>query len=120
MSLDLSSVATRLLGKLASNADGYIQLVRESGGDVDDITGDHTGGSEATFNLIGAVTEIKSTLIDGSRVQAGDVMVTVDNQVEPQLSDKLYIGGVLHQIVSPITTVNHAGIVQVYRIQARK
>ena len=120
MSLDLSDVATELLGDLASNADGYIQLVRESGSSVDPVTGDYTTGVSETFNLVGAATNVSDSLVDGSRIQSGDVMVTIDNQVDPFLTDKLYIGGVLHQIISPIKTVNHAGIVQVYKIQARK
>jgi hypothetical protein len=119
MSLDLSSVATQLLGSLASNADGYIVLRRETGGLVDPITGDYTSGETEDYDLVGAVTAISDALVDGTRIQSGDVMVTVDNQIAPAITDTLLINDVEHQIVPPIRTVSHAGTVQVYKIQAR-
>lgn len=120
MGLDLSDVATELLGELASNADGYITLRRETGDIVDPITGDFTPGTSEDFKLVGAVTSISDNLVDGTRILAGDVMVAVDNQVEPLMTDTLLINGVEHTMVPPIKEVNHAGVVQVYKIQARK
>lgn len=121
MALDLSAVATELLKELAADGTtGYITLERETGGAVDPITGDYTPGTTETFDLVGAVTEVKANTVDGSRIQTGDVIVTVDNAIEPLITDGLYIGGIAYTMIPPIQTVNHAGTVQVYKIQARK
>ena len=120
MSLELSDVVTELLGELASNADGYIVLRREVGGVTDDITGDYTPGTNTDYDIVGAATQISDGLVDGSRIQSGDVMVTMDNQVEPLLTDQLLIGGVEYQMVGNPKVINHAGIVQGYKVQARK
>ena len=115
--LDLSSVATALLKR--DKTPDYIQLKRQSV-TIEQPSGKKVLGEVEYINLeSGVVNDIPAGLIDGTLIKKGDVMITADNSVEPVDNDVLIIGGVEYSIVN-ITPKNHAGVVQVYKIQGRR
>lgn len=120
MALDLSKTASRLLRELASKSEsGYVQLRRDVGGSINEVTGIKTAGTTTLYPLNAAVTNMPVTLID-DRVLITDKLVIADNLTEPLADDVLVIGGVDHQMIMISGKGGHAGVTQVYKMAARK
>ena len=121
MGLDLSATATRLLTTLAS--DTNVKLKRTTGAVFDPVAGTQTGGTTTTSNLVAAVINPASKLFDSERIQYGDKMVIMDNQIEPIMSDLIVIpddqGNAIDFVIVDIGGVNHAGIRQIYKVVCR-
>lgn len=121
MSLDLSSVATELMDSLGKR--GTVTLVRVS---REDDPEEGTQTETKVQCLLSAVNlPAPESLIGGAinndqtnMIKATDRLVVIDGQIEPVISDLLLIDGKEYRIIQ-ITTVNHAGTPQIYKVVAR-
>lgn len=112
---DMAAVANSLISEFGAT----ITLQRKTDGTFDKTTGVEAGGSTALVTLKGIVSQYKSDLIDGQRIQSGDRMLILDNTQIPVLADKVLVGSEYWSIVD-IVAKNPAGTPLVYFVQARK
>lgn len=120
MPLDLSKTATRLLRDLASKKESdHVQLKRDTGSNIDPITGIKTQGFTDLIPLNAAVTDMPKSMVS-DRVNVDDKLVICDNETTPLPTDKLLIGGIEHQIILINGVGGHAGKTQAIRMAARK
>ena len=116
MPLDLSATATSLMNSLGDKT--YITIARKSGGVFDPVAGTITGDTITQLAASGVVTKVDSKLVDGTRIKSTDKMVILDNAVTPVYTDLLTFNDVSHAIVQ-INEVNHAGVVQLFKVVCR-
>jgi len=116
MSLDLSELATELLTELASK--DYVKITRTTGGVFDPVAGETTGATTDILDVVGAVVKIDNSLIDDERIKATDKMILLDNGITPLMTDLITFSGIDH-IVVQIFEVNHAGIIQLFKVVCR-
>ena len=116
MPLDLSATASSLIKSLGDPS--YVIVTRKTGGTFDPILGKITGETITQLSASGVVTKVDTKLIDGTRIKATDKMIILDNAVVPGYADLITFSGVSHVIVD-IDEVNHAGVVQVYKVVCR-
>ena len=116
MSLDLSKTATKLLKKLGSIT--YIKLIRTTGDTSDPVTGEDTGGTTTSTDLIGAVLKIPQKMIDGERILVSDKMIIIDKTLAPLSTDEIQFDSVNYRIIQ-IDGFNHAGNQQFWKLVIR-
>jgi hypothetical protein len=116
MSLDLSSVATKLMKSLGDET--YITITRKSGGTFDPVAGETTGEVLTTLSAVGVVDKVDSKLVDGTRIKATDKMVLLDNGVTPLYTDLINFNGISNTVQS-INELNHAGTTQMWEVVTR-
>lgn len=84
-----------------------------------------TGSAPVTVSdsaCAGATFPFPALLIDGTRIQVGDLKVLLAVQgltFEPAIGDELLIGGAAHQIKS-VQPIGPDGTVVIYRLQVRR
>lgn len=111
----MQGVATRLLGKYGSTA-----LLVKAGGKVwDSVAGEFVFSDPTTHPLTGVPVPVESSLINGTTIQAGDITVIADYQLEPSMEDKVVIGGVQLSIVAVEPKLLNDDVVA-YFIRCRK
>ena len=116
MSLDLSAVATSILGSLGSV--GHATLVKVSGGAFDPVLGETTGQVRTTYTPPAAVLSPDDRLIDGTRILATDKRVIFDNSVTVEQNDLIIIGNFEYRIVQ-VGGENPNGVQQYWDIICR-
>ena len=116
MSLDLSATATSLINSLGNKA--YVTITRKTGGTFDPVAGTITGEITTQLTASGVVTKVDNRLIDGSRIEATDKMIILDNGITPLMTDLITFDSISHTIVQ-INEVNHAGITQIWKVVCR-
>lgn len=114
MALDLSIVATDILGTLGRF--GYISLVRVTKS-YDAATMAETETTQV-INLYGVDIAAPDNLIDGERIKATDKYFIIDGQNTPTMGDRMRVGGKDYRIIS-IREHNHAGVPQMFEVFAR-
>lgn len=112
---EMAATALALLAEFGAP----VTLRRVTPGAYDPVTGT-AGSSSADVSTTGLVREYKASLIDGTRILAGDKEVVLSAEQAPDLNDKLLLGGVAWSIVPPIREVNPADTVICYFVQVRK
>jgi len=112
---DMAAVANTLIDEFGQT----ITLQRKTDGTFDNVTGVEAGGSTSLITQKGIVSQYKSDLIDGQRIQSGDRMLILDNTQTPVLTDKVLVGAEYWSIID-IVAKNPAGTPLVYFVQARK
>lgn len=116
MSLDLSLTATSLIKSLGDET--HVKITRKSAGTYDPVAGTTTGQISSVIPVVGVVVRLDSALIDGTRIKATDKMIILDKAVEPAYTDLIKFSGLDHTVVQ-IDEVNHAGIIQLYKVVCR-
>ena len=116
MSLDLSTTATQLMKSLGDET--YVKITRTTGGTLDPVAGEETGGTTSVIDTVGVVTNIANNLIDGERIKATDKLILLDRDVTPLMTDLITFGGIDNKVVS-ISEINHAGITQLWKVITR-
>ena len=96
-----------------------VQIVRETAGAIDPITGQVTAGQVETFRVFGVVNAIDDKLIDDTRILATDRMVVIESKVKPLMTDKITVDGATWSI-EEIKESSPAGKPIVYHIRIRK
>lgn len=85
----MQGVSARLLGKFGSS----VSLIRVGAKTFNPVTGEYEWGAEQSIPLTAAPVPINAALIDGTAIQAGDMMVKADGAVVPAMEDKVEFGG---------------------------
>ena len=116
MALDLSATATSLINSLGDKT--YVTITRKTGGMFDPVAGTITGEITTQLTASGVVTKLDNRLIDGSRIEATDKMIILDNGITPLMTDLITFDSISHTIVQ-INEVNHAGITQIWKVVCR-
>lgn len=111
----MAATAARLLEKFGST----VTVKRETGGSVDPVSGVVTSGSQTTYSPNGVLTKFPDNLIDGTRIQASDRKLILDDTIAPLLTDKVTIQGE-DWTLQEIMTVNPAGTAIIYECVARR
>lgn len=91
----MQGVGTRLLGKYGST----VTLVSIGQAVWDPILGEDVPGAEIRTLLTSVPVPVKTGLINGTTIQAGDMIVKSDFSVVPHMQDKIEFNGVQWSIV---------------------
>lgn len=111
----MAATARRLLTRFGSTVD----IVRETGGGYDPVTGTTTPGTETTYQPKGVLLKYPDRLIDGTRILQSDRRLILDDTVNPNASDKPVVQGEEWNI-QDIATISPAGTPIIYEVQVRK
>ena len=95
ISRKMASVATRLLTKYGST----VSLVRAGSKVWDANLGEYVFGHGTIIPLAGVPVPVAVGLINGTTIQAGDMVVKADWTFTPTMSDKIEFGGAQWSIV---------------------
>ena len=92
----MAGAATRLLTKYGST----VSLIRAGSKVWDANLGEYVFGSDTELPLVGVPVPVAVGLINGTTIQAGDMVVKADGAVEPKLADKIEFAGAQWSIVN--------------------
>ena len=92
----MAGVATRLLTKYGST----VSLIRAGSKVWDPNLGEYVFGPDTELPLAGVPVPVTVGLINGTTIQAGDMIVKADGAVEPKLADKIEFTGAQWSIVN--------------------
>lgn len=85
----MQGVATRLLGKYGST----VTLVRAGSKVWNPVTGEYEWQSDTQIPLTSVPVPINIALVNGTTIQAGDMIVKADYSVLPKMEDKVEFDG---------------------------
>lgn len=112
----MAATALRLLTKFGAP----IVLARETGRDIDPVTGVDTAGVDASVTTTGLIKPYPDRMIDGTRILEGDKELVLSSEHQPLPSDKPQIGGEDWSIISIKTIDPDLTGAVVYFVQVRK
>ena len=92
----MAGVSTRLLTKYGST----VSLVRAGSKVWDENLGEYVFGPDTELPLAGVPVPVAVGLINGTTIQAGDMVVKADGAVEPKMEDKVSFAGAQWSIVN--------------------
>ena len=111
----MQSVATRLLDKYGST----VTLVRAGSKVWDGSLGEWVQQPSTSIALTSAPVPVNANLVDGTTIQAGDMIVKADCSVIPSMDDKVEFGGAQWSIQGIEKKMVNDDVVA-YFIQVRK
>lgn len=111
----MQSVATRLLDKYGST----VSLVRAGAKVWDAVLGEYVQQPDTTHPLTSVPVPVNAGLVNGTTIQAGDMVVKADYSVLPKMEDKIDFGGARWSVVNIETKMVNDDVVA-YFIQVRK
>jgi len=111
----LAATASRLIEEYGFQ----VTVKRTTGESVDPVTGDITAGVDSLNIVNGIFKEYSNSLIDGTRILAGDRMLVLDNSFEPLPTDKVLVGNEYWDIIPPILSKSPSGLPLIYFVQVR-
>ena len=85
----MQGVATRLLGKYGST----VTLARAGSKVWNPVTGEYEWQPDTQIPLTAVPVPINAALVNGTTIQAGDMIVKADYRVLPKMEDKVDFGG---------------------------
>lgn len=85
----MQGVATRLLGKYGST----VTLIRAGAKVWDEYLGEYVQQPDTQIPLTAVPVPINIALVNGTTIQAGDMMVKADYSVLPKMEDKVLMDG---------------------------
>ena len=92
----MAGVSTRLLTKYGST----VSLVRAGSKVWDSNLGEYVFGPDTVLPLAGVPVPVAVGLINGTTIQAGDMVVKANGAVEPKMEDKVSFAGAQWSIVN--------------------
>ena len=92
----MAGVSTRLLTKYGST----VSLIRAGEKVWDANLGEYVFGPDTTLPLAGTPVPVAVGLINGTAIQAGDMVVKADGAIEPKMADKVSFSGSQWSIVN--------------------
>lgn len=111
----MQGVATRLLGKYGST----VTLVRSGSKVWEQDLGEFVQQPDTELALTTAPVPVNAGLINGTTIQAGDMVVKADYSVLPKMEDKVKFGGEQWSVVGIEKKIVNDDIVAWF-IQVRK
>lgn len=91
----MQGVATRLLGKYGST----VTLVRAGSKVWNPVTGEYEWQPDTQIPLTAVPVPVNTALVNGTTIQAGDMIVKADYSVLPKMEDKVDFGGARWSVV---------------------
>ena len=85
----MQGVGTRLLTKFGSTA----SLVRAGSKVWDEVLGEYVWSADEVLPLEAVPVPVNAGLVNGTTIQAGDMIVKADCSVVPKMEDKVQFGG---------------------------
>lgn len=95
-SRQMAGVSTRLLTKYGST----VSLIRAGAKVWDANLGEYVFGPDTTLPLAAVPVPVAVGLINGTTIQAGDMVVKADGAVEPKMGDKVQFAGAQWSVVN--------------------
>jgi hypothetical protein len=95
-SRNMAGLATRLLTKYGST----VSLVQAGAKVWDNNLGEYVFGPDVVTPLAAVPVPVAVGLINGTTIQAGDMVVKADGAVEPKMEDKVQFAGAQWSIVN--------------------
>lgn len=92
----MAGVSTRLLTKYGST----VSLVRAGDKEWDNDEGEYVFLPDTTIPLAGVPVPVAVGLINGTTIQAGDMIVKADGVVEPKMEDKVSFSGAQWSVIN--------------------
>lgn len=92
----MADVSTRLLTKYGST----VSLIRAGAKEWDNDEGEYVFLPDTTIPLAGVPVPVAVGLINGTTIQAGDMVVKADGVVEPKMEDKVHFAGAQWSVVN--------------------
>lgn len=111
----MQGVATKLLGKYGST----VILVRAGTKVWDSVDAEWGIGEPTNITLTSVPVPVNAGLINGTTIQAGDMVVKADSSNIPQMADKVQFGGDQWSVVAIEKKMVNDDVVA-YFIQVRK
>lgn len=117
----MQGVGTRLLTKFGST----VSLVRAGSKVWDEVLGEYVWTDDEVLPLkavplpVGQPGSGFAGLVNGTTIQAGDIIIRADCSVEPKMEDKVQLGGEQWSIVAIAKKMVNDDVVT-YFIQVRK
>lgn len=111
----MQGVATRLLGKYGST----VTLVRAGSKVWDEDLGEYVQQPDTQIPLTAAPVPVNAGLVNGTTIQAGDMVVKADYSVLPKMEDKVAFAGEQWSVVDIEKKIVNDDIVAWF-IQVRK
>lgn len=111
----MQGVATRLLDKYGST----VTLVRAGSKVWNQNTGEYEWQPDTQIPLTGVPVPVNASLVNGTTIQAGDMMVKADGSAVPAMEDKVEFGGERWSVVGIEEKMVNDDVVA-YFIQVRK
>lgn len=111
----MQKTATRLLGKYGST----VNLIRAGSKVWDPDEGEYVESPSATIPLTSVPVPVNVALVNGTTIQAGDMIVKADHSVLPKMEDKVSFNGAEWSIVAIETKMVNDDVIAWF-IQVRK
>lgn len=111
----MQGVATRLLSKYGST----VTLVRAGSKVWDEDLGEYVQQPDTQISLTAVPVPVKAGLVNGTTIQAGDMVVKADYSVLPKMEDKVEFSGEQWSVVGIEKKIVNDDIVAWF-IQVRK
>lgn len=92
----MQNTATRLLGKYGST----VTLVRAGSRVWDEDLGEYLTSPETSLPLTSVPVPVNASLVNGTTIQAGDMIVKADSSVAPAMADKVDFNGSRWSVVA--------------------
>lgn len=111
----MQKTATRLLGKYGS----AVNLIRAGAKVWDPDEGEYVESPPTTISLTSVPVPVNVALVNGTTIQAGDMIVKADHSVLPKMEDKVSFNGAEWAIVAIETKMVNDDVIAWF-IQVRK
>lgn len=111
----MQKTATRLLGKYGSS----VNLIRAGSKVWDPDEGEYVESPPTTILLTSVPVPVNVALVNGTTIQAGDMVVKADHSVLPKMEDKVSFNGAEWSIVAIETKMVNDDVIAWF-IQVRK
>lgn len=111
----MQKTATRLLGKYGS----AVNLIRAGSKVWDPDEGEYFESPTTTIPLTSVPVPVNVALVNGTTIQAGDMIVKADHSVLPKMEDKVSFNGAEWSIVAIETKMVNDDVIAWF-IQVRK
>ncbi|EPI9101756.1 hypothetical protein ACTBWA_004367 [Salmonella enterica subsp. enterica serovar Newport] len=111
----MQGVGTRLLSKYGSS----VNLVRKGQKTWGPVLGEYVWGPDVVLPLKAVPVPVNSGLVNGTTIQAGDMVVKADFSVIPKMDDKVQFNGEQWSVVAIEKKMVNDDVVA-YFIQVRK
>ena len=92
----MQGVGTRLLTKFGST----VSLIRAGSKVLDEVLGEYIWSADEVLPLKAVPVPVNVGLVNGTTIQAGDMVVKADGAIEPKMEDKVSFAGAQWSIVN--------------------
>ncbi len=111
----MQGVGTRLLTKFGST----VSLIRAGSKVWDEVLGEYVWSADEVLPLKAVPVPVNAGLVNGTTIQAGDMIVKANHSVVPKMEDKVQFGGEQWSVVAIEKKMVNDDVVA-YFIQVRK